>query len=66
MGVHYLSDVIGGFLLAVLVGLFWLYFHEGALQLLLSALFVPLASAALVDNSLAAKPDPRFAGIFVI
>ena len=37
MGVHYLSDVIGGFLLAVLVGLLWLYFHEGALQLLLSA-----------------------------
>ncbi len=37
MGVHYLSDVIGGFLLAVLVGLFWLHFHEAVMQLLLSA-----------------------------
>ncbi len=37
MGVHYLSDVMGGILLGVLVGLLWLFIHVGALQLLLSA-----------------------------
>jgi undecaprenyl-diphosphatase len=36
MGVHYLSDVIGGLLLAIIVGVIWLSVHEGALQLLLT------------------------------
>ncbi len=46
MGVHFLSDTIGGLLLGVIVGLLWLHFHEGVLQLLLSLtlhfLHVPL------------------------
>ena len=36
MGVHYLSDVIGGMLVAMIIGLLWLHFHEGVLQLLVS------------------------------
>jgi membrane-associated phospholipid phosphatase len=36
MGVHFLSDIIGGMLVAIIVGLLWLYFHEGVLQWLVS------------------------------
>jgi undecaprenyl-diphosphatase len=46
MGVHYLSDVLGGFLIAVGVALLWLYVHAGVLQLLmrffLQVLHLPL------------------------
>ncbi len=34
VGMHYLSDVVAGMLLAVAVGVAWLFMHEGALQLL--------------------------------
>lgn len=34
MGVHFLSDILGGLLLALVVGVLWLHFHEGALQFL--------------------------------
>jgi undecaprenyl-diphosphatase len=37
MGVHFVSDVVVGLLLGILVGLVWLYLHEGVLALLLSA-----------------------------
>jgi undecaprenyl-diphosphatase len=36
MGVHFLSDVIGGLLLGIIVGVLWLHFHEGLLALLVS------------------------------
>ncbi len=36
MGVHYLSDVIGGLLLGIVVGLLWLSVHEAVLQGLLT------------------------------
>ncbi len=36
MGVHYLSDVIGGLLLGMVVGLLWLSVHEAVLQALLT------------------------------
>jgi membrane-associated phospholipid phosphatase len=36
MGMHFLSDVIGGMLLALIVGLAWLLIHEGVLALLVS------------------------------
>ncbi len=39
MGVHFLSDTVGGVLLAIVVGLLWLRFHEGVLLFLLSASF---------------------------
>ena len=46
MGVHYLSDVIGGLLVALIVGTIWLHVHEGVLQAMLSfflrVLHVPL------------------------
>ncbi len=32
MGMHFLSDVIGGLVLAILVGLLWLHFHEPVLR----------------------------------
>ncbi len=34
MGMHFISDTIGGLLLAVIVGVLWLHFHEGVLQYL--------------------------------
>ncbi len=34
MGVHFPSDTIGGLILALIVGLLWLHFHEGVLQFL--------------------------------
>ena len=34
MGMHFISDTIGGLLLAVIVGVVWLHFHEGVLQYL--------------------------------
>ena len=36
MGLHFISDVIGGLLVATIVGLLWLHFHEGVLQFLVS------------------------------
>ena len=46
MGVHYLSDVIGGMLLAIIVGVLWLHFHEAVLAALarffLAVLHIPL------------------------
>ena len=46
MGVHFLLDVIGGMLLAIIVGLLWLHFHAGVLQLVftffLTTLHVPI------------------------
>ncbi len=32
MGVHFISDTVGGLLLAIIVGMLWLHFHEGVLQ----------------------------------
>ncbi len=34
MGMHFISDTFGGLLLATIVGLLWLHFHEGVLQYL--------------------------------
>ncbi len=34
MGMHFLSDTVGGLFLAIIVGLLWLHFHEGVLQFL--------------------------------
>jgi undecaprenyl-diphosphatase len=46
MGVHYLSDVIGGMLLAVIVGVLWLHYHEavlaGLLSFFLTVVHIPL------------------------
>lgn len=36
MGVHFLSDTIGGLLVALIVGVLWLHFHEGVLAFLVS------------------------------
>ncbi len=37
MGVHFLSDAVGGMLVGILVALLWLYLHESVLQLLVYA-----------------------------
>ncbi len=34
MGMHFLSDTVGGLLLALIIGVLWLHFHEGVLQFL--------------------------------
>ena len=36
MGMHFLSDTLGGLLLAVIVGVLWLIAHEAVLQVLMS------------------------------
>ncbi len=36
VGVHYILDTVGGLVLAIIVGVLWLHFHEGALQLIQS------------------------------
>lgn len=35
MGVHFISDTLGGLLLAIIVGVLWLHFREGVLQFLM-------------------------------
>ncbi len=34
MGMHFISDTLGGLMLAIVVGVLWLYVHEGVLQFL--------------------------------
>ena len=36
MGMHFISDTLGGLLLATIVGIVWLHFHEGVLAFLAS------------------------------